>query len=83
MPRHRDQGPTLLLDLDVNAAPLTSLLDLTPERGLPAALAEVEFLDEHALSGYVTKHRSGLHLMGAPSKSLAVREDLDPTRSQR
>ena len=72
--------PTLLLDLDTNAAPLASFLDLAPERGLPAALAEVESLDEHALQGYVTKHRSGIHLMGAPARSLVSRKDLDPAR---
>ena len=63
------RASTLLMDLDVNCAPLTGFLDLNPERGLPAALAEVEFLDQHALAGYVTSHRSGLHLLGAPSKS--------------
>lgn len=71
---------TLLIDLDVNAAPLASFLDLKPERGLPAALAEVENLDQHALQGYVTRHRSGLHLMGAPSKSPVFARDLDPNR---
>ena len=74
------KAPTLLLDLDTNAAPLASFLDLTPERGLPAALAEVESLDEHALQGYVTKHRSGIHLMGAPARSLVSGKDLDPAR---
>lgn len=74
------RAPSLLIDLDINAAPLTSFLDLIPERGLPAALAEVEFLDQHALSGYVTKHRSGLHLMGAPSKSAVFSKDLDTSR---
>jgi len=72
--------PTLLLDLDVNAAPLTSFLDLAPERGLPTALGEIEFLDQHALEGYVTKHRSGLHLMGAPSKTALSAKDLDANR---
>ena len=71
---------TLLMDLDVNAAPLTSFLDLTPERGIPAALGEVEFLDHHALTGYVTKHRSGLHLLGAPSKLPILPKDLDANR---
>lgn len=74
------RAASLLVDLDINAAPLTGFLDLTPERGLPAALAEVEFLDQHALSGYVTKHRSGLHLMGAPSKSTIFTKDLDTSR---
>jgi len=72
--------PTLLLDLDINFAPLTNFLDLAPERGLPAALAEVEFLDQHALAGYVTKHRNGLHLMGAPSKTSLFSKDLDANR---
>jgi len=73
-------APTLLIDLDVNAAPLASFLDLKPERGLPQALAEVEFLDQHALQGYVTKHRSGLHLMGAPSKAPIFARDIDANR---
>jgi len=74
------KSPTLLLDLDLNAAPLASFLDLSPERGLPAALAEVEFLDEDALPGYVAKHRSGLRLLGAPSKSLVSAGDIDLER---
>lgn len=73
-------GQTLLLDLDVNAAPLASFLDLVPERGLPAALGEIEFLDQHALAGYVTRHRSGLHLMGAPSKTALLARDIDAVR---
>ena len=71
---------TLLMDLDVNSAPLTGFLDLNPERGLPEALAEVEYLDQHALAGYVTRHRSGLHLLGAPSKSTLFARDLDQNR---
>lgn len=73
-------APTLLMDLDINNAPLASFLDLVPERGLVPAIAEAEFLDEHALQGYVTRHRSGLHLMGAPSRSVAFAKDLDPSR---
>lgn len=73
-------APTLLMDLDLNGAPLASFLDLAPDRGLPQALAEVEFLDEHALQGYVSKHRSGLHLMGMPAKSFMLSKDLDPAR---
>jgi pilus assembly protein CpaE len=71
---------TLLIDLDVNAAPLTSFLDLSPERGLPTALGEVEYLDQHALAGYVTRHHSGLHLMGAPSKTAVSTRELDAAR---
>jgi pilus assembly protein CpaE len=73
-------APTVLMDLDTNAAPLASFLDLNPERGLPAALAEVEHLDQHALAGYVTKHRSGLYLLGAPSKTARMSQELDANR---
>lgn len=72
--------PTLLIDLDINAAPLAGFLDLVPERGMLQALGEVEFLDQHALAGYVTKHRSGLHLLGAPSKTSVFAKSLDANR---
>lgn len=74
------KAPTLLLDHDVNAAPLAGFLDLSPERGLPAALAEVEYLDDQALTGYVAKHSSGLKLMGAPAASLLQPRDIDLER---
>lgn len=73
------RAPTLLVDLDINAAPLASFLDLTPDRGLPAALAEAGSLDEHALPGYLSKHRSGMRLLGAPARSLVSVKDLDLT----
>ena len=72
------KAPTLLLDLDINGAPQTNFLDTAPGLGLPAALAEVEYLDEQALLGYVAKHRSGLRVMGAPAKSLLSPRDVDP-----
>jgi pilus assembly protein CpaE len=65
------KAATLLVDLDTHTAPLAHFLDLSPERGLPAALAEVEDLDEQALTGYVATHRSGLKLLGAPSTTLS------------
>jgi pilus assembly protein CpaE len=74
------KAPTLLLDLDINGAPQTNFLDTAPGLGLPAALAEVEYLDEQALVGYVAKHRSGLRVMGAPAKSLLSPRDVDPDR---
>ena len=72
--------PTLLLDLDVNGAPLAGFLDLAPERGLPSALAEAEYLDDQALPGYVAKHHSGLRLMGTPAKEVISPRSIDPAR---
>ncbi len=74
------KAPTLLLDLDVAGAPLSNFLDVSPGLGLPAALAEVEYLDEQALPGYVAKHHSGLRLMGTPAKSFVSPGDLDADR---
>ncbi len=70
----------LLLDLDVNYAPLAHFLDLNPERGLIEALEALETLDEHALQGYVSKHRSGLHVMCTVPKSVVLSRDLQAER---
>jgi pilus assembly protein CpaE len=74
------KAPTLLLDLDLNAAPLSSFLDVSAERGVSAALAEVECLDAEALPGYLARHRSGLRLMSTPAASLISARELDPAR---
>lgn len=70
----------LLLDLDINYAPLAHFLDLNPERGLIEALDAVETLDEHALQGYVSKHRSGLNVMCTVPKSVVLSRDLQAER---
>ena len=76
-------APTLLLDLDVKFAPLASYFDLAPERGLLAALEEVDSLDEEALAGYVARHSSGLRLMSTPAASPASIRDVDVERLAR
>lgn len=53
----------VLIDMDLNFSPLLHYLDLHPERGLLQALDVVTGLDEHALSGFLTSHRSGLRLL--------------------
>jgi pilus assembly protein CpaE len=70
----------LLLDLDLNYAPLAHFLDLKPERGLLEALGVLESLDEHALQGYVAKHRSGLHLMCSVPSSVVLSRDVQSSR---
>lgn len=70
----------LLLDLDLNYAPLAHFLDLTPERGLIEALEALETLDEHALQGYVSKHRSGLHVMCTVPRAVVLSRDLQAER---
>jgi pilus assembly protein CpaE len=65
----------LLLDLDTVYAPLAHFLDLKPQRGLMEALDEIDTLDEHALKGYVSRHRSGLDLLCVvPNAEVLTRE---------
>ena len=53
----------VLLDMDLNFSPLLHYLDLHPERGLLQALDALTGIDEHALGGFLTAHRSGLRLL--------------------
>jgi len=53
----------VLLDMDLNFSPLLHYLDLHPERGLLQALEALSGLDEHALNGFLTSHRSGLRVL--------------------
>lgn len=75
----RHHLPTLLLDLNYQFGAQYLNLDLHPEKGLKEAIEAIEGLDSLALAGYVTRHRSGLHLMGAlPSQLLIPADVTDP-----
>lgn len=71
---------TLLLDLDINYAPLAHFLDLKPQRGLIEALDVLDTLDEHALKGYVNRHRSGLDVLCAVPDAVVLSRDLQAER---
>jgi pilus assembly protein CpaE len=84
----KSQQRTALLDLDLQfgAAPL--YLDLYPKRGIAQAIENLAELDEVALEGYFTRHRSGLNVLShgadeplAPGaiSSAAVNQLLDVT----
>lgn len=75
----RYELPTLLLDLDYQFGAQYLNLDLHPEKGLKEAIEAIEGLDSLALAGYVTRHRSGLHVLGAlPSQLLIPADVADP-----
>jgi pilus assembly protein CpaE len=59
----RSGGSPVLIDMDLNFSPLLHYLDLHPERGLLQAIEALSGLDEHALSGFLTSHRSGLRVL--------------------
>ena len=69
-------APPMLVDLDLNFAPLVHHLDLHPERGLLQAIDEVDGLDEFALSGFGARHRSNLRLLSATGGSAVLSKDV-------
>lgn len=73
----------VLVDLDVQFAPLAHYLGLSAERGLIEALDAVDGLDEHALPGFMAQHRSGLHVIGTVSHSLVTASSISPQRLAR
>jgi pilus assembly protein CpaE len=80
----RSAGPgPMLVDMDLNFAPLAHYLDLHPDRGLLQAIESVEALDEVALSGFGARHRSGLRLLCAGSGPTVLSKDVSPERLTR
>jgi pilus assembly protein CpaE len=61
-----------LIDMDLQFGALPLSLDLHSRDTLFDAIAAVDQLDPVALTGYMTKHDSGLHVLGAISDQLAI-----------
>jgi pilus assembly protein CpaE len=72
--------PPMLVDLDLNFAPLSHYLDIHPDRGLLQALDAVDALDEVALGGFAVKHRSGLRLLCAATGPTVLSKDVSPEK---
>ncbi len=75
--------PPMLVDMDLNFAPLSHYLDLHPEQGLLQALEMVDGLDELALNGYGAKHRSGLRLLSATGGPAVLSKDVSAEKLSR
>jgi pilus assembly protein CpaE len=73
----------MLVDMDLNFAPLSHYLDLQAPRGLLQALEAVEVLDEVALTGFGARHRSGLRLLCAAAGHTVLAKDVSPERLAR
>jgi pilus assembly protein CpaE len=72
--------PPMLVDLDLNFAPLSHYLDIRPDRGLLQALEAVDSLDEVAIRGFAAKHRSGLQLLCATAGPTVLSKDVSPEK---
>ncbi len=75
--------PPMLIDLDLNFAPLAHHLDLHPERGIVQAIEAVDGLDEFALTGFGARHRSGLRLLCAAEGPAVLSKDVSAERLTR
>jgi pilus assembly protein CpaE len=71
-----ESRPPMLVDLDLNFAPLAHHLDLRSERGVLQALEAIDSLDEVALSGFGARHRSGLRLLSAIGGPAVLSKDI-------
>lgn len=63
-----------LVDLDLQSGDLAIMLQLLPNWAIDAAAAQGLRLDEEALRGFLTHHRSGIHLLAAPTDPAAAEQ---------
>jgi len=73
----------MLVDLDLNFAPLSHYLDLHADRGLLQALDAADGLDDLALGGFGATHRSGLRLLCASGGPAVLSKDVSPEKLTR
>lgn len=69
-----------LLDLDLQFGSLAQYLDLRPEHGLMTALDMAEHLDKVAVDAYMTKHESGIALLGPLADEVILSRDVSTER---
>lgn len=62
----RGGSSVVLVDLDLQFGDLAIMLQLLPSRTIGDVAQDLERVDEQALHGYLTSHRSGVSLLAAP-----------------
>ena len=65
-----------LVDLDLQFGGLCRYLDITPETGILQALEVATQLDDISAEAYTCEHSSGLRVLAAPSKRLALPSEI-------
>jgi pilus assembly protein CpaE len=58
--------PTVLVDLDLDAGDVTTLLNLKPSYTISDVTANISRLDKSFLKGVITKHESGVFVLAEP-----------------
>ena len=72
-----------LIDLDAQFGSLARYLDLSPQHGLIRTLDMVEHLDRVAVEACMTKHKSGLSLLGPLEDEIILARDIPIDRFSR
>ncbi|MBT8138054.1 MAG: AAA family ATPase [Gammaproteobacteria bacterium] len=67
---------TALIDLNLQAGSLAGYLDVEPRHTFREASLSAHDLDSLALSGYMTRTSSGLHLLAAPDNDILLPEHI-------
>ncbi len=65
-----------LFDLDLQFGGLSRYLDITPKVGILKAIDAAAEIDEMSAQAYTHEHSSGLRLLAAPSKHLAMAHNI-------
>ena len=63
---------TVLLDLDLQFGVQSLNLNVSPDHTIVDAIQNAELLDNHALKGYMSVYKSGLHLLTAKQEQLVL-----------
>ncbi len=71
---------TALVDLDLNFSATAHYLNLSSQRGLLEALDEVASMDEDALTGFGSRHESGLRLYCSTAQHTVLSKDVPSDR---
>jgi len=79
----RHERKAALLDFDIQFGGLPIYLNMNPGEGLIKALEFADTLDSAALSGYVQRHASGLHLLTSTMRNLILPDAIDEERIDR
>jgi pilus assembly protein CpaE len=73
----RLKQPTALVDLDLQSGDLAIMFQVMPALSIYDAALDADRLDEQALEGYFTGHRSGVSLLAAPLEP-SLAEQVEP-----
>ncbi len=73
----RSQQRTALVDLDLQSGDLAIMFQVMPALSIFDAALDADRLDEEALEGYFTGHRSGVSLLAAPLEP-SLAEQVEP-----